>query len=102
MPIILHQTFEIVTEESAAHGDADETGFDWQDMPHGFRETVDLIESGGFSNPSCSPGVPDWLSTEGAQDFRTGNSETKSLHPGKDARSRRYWAKACRAAGVCK
>lgn len=102
MPIILHQTFEIVTPESAEAGDVAESGFDWQDCPHTFRETVDLIESGGFVNPSCSHGVPDWLSTEADQDFRTGDYETKSLHPGKDARSQRYWAKACRAAGVCK
>jgi len=102
MPILISQTFEIVTEESAEHGEPAESGFDWEDIPHGFRETVELIQSGGFNVPSCSPGVPDWLSTESEQDFRTGEYETKSIHPGRDARSQRYWAKACRAAGVVK
>lgn len=103
--IILHQTFEIVTDESAEQGEVAESGFDWQDVPHGFRETVDLIESGGFTNPSCSHGVPDWLTTETIQDrafFEDGEHRTQSLHPAKDARSQRYWAKACRAAGVTK
>lgn len=102
MPIILSQTYEIVTEESAADGEAAESGFDWQDAPHGFRETVEIIRDGGFIHPSCSPGVPGWLSTESEQDFGTGEWESKSLHPARDARSQRYWAKACRAAGVCK
>lgn len=105
MPIFLSQTFEIVTPESAEQGDVAESGFDWQDCPHTFRETVDLIESGGFINPLCSHGAPDWLTTEVIQDrafFERDESRRLSLHPGKDARSQRYWAKACRAAGLCK
>lgn len=101
MPIILSQTFEIVTEDSAAEGDAAERGFDWEDVPHTFRETVDLIES-GFNVPNCSLGVPGWLSTEPEQDIQDGSYETKSIHPGRDSRSQRYWVKACRAAGVIK
>lgn len=100
MTIILSQTFEIVTHESAENGDAAYRGFDWQDCPHTFRETVELIRDGGFIHPSCSHGVPDWLSTEPSQDYRTGEYETKSLHPANDARSQRYWAKACKAAGI--
>lgn len=103
MPIILSQTFEVVTEESAADGDVAESGFDWQDAPHTFRETVELIRDGGFIHPSCSHGTPGWLSTEVIQDrafFEDGEHRTVALHPGRDSRSQRYWAKACRAAGV--
>lgn len=102
MPIILSQAFEVVTEESAADGDAAERGFDWENVPHTFRETVELIES-GFNVSNCSAGVPDWLSTEVIQDrafFEDGEHRTQSIHPGRDSRSQRYWAKACRAAGV--
>lgn len=102
--IILSQTYEIVTQESAADGDAAERGFDWEDSPHTFRETVELIKNEGFTVPSCSHGVPRWLSTEVIQDrafFEDGEHRTLSLHPSGDARSQRYWAKACRAAGVC-
>lgn len=105
MPIILSQTYEIVTEESAEYGDAAERGFEWENVPYTFRETVELIQSEGFTVPSCSPGVPNWLSTEVIQDrafFEDGEHRTLSLHPARDARSQRYWAKACRAAGVIK
>lgn len=98
----LSQSYEIVTEESAADGDAAERGFDWEDAEHTFREAVELIKDGGFIHPSCSHGVPGWLSTEAEQDIHSGEYETKTLHPGKDARSQRYWEKACRAAGFVK
>lgn len=105
MPIILSQTYEIVTEESAANGEAADSGYDWEDAPHTFRETVELIISEGFTNQQCSHGVPRWLTTEVIQDrafFEDGEHRTLSLHPGDDARSQRYWEKACRAAGVIK
>lgn len=98
--IILSQTYEIVTQESAECGEADERGFDWENIPHGFRETVELIRDGGFLNASCSHGVPRWLSTEGEQDMITGDYEIKSLHPANDKRTLRYWAKACKVAGI--
>lgn len=100
MPIILSQTYEIITEESAANGEVAESGFDWQDAPHSLREVVDLIINEGFTVPSDSPGVPRWLSTSSQQDIHTGDYETKSLHPGKDPRSLRYWEKACRVVGI--
>lgn len=102
MPIYLSQTYQIVTEESAANGECAESGFDWEDAPHTFRETVELIQDGGFIYPSCSSGVPLWLSTESEQDCFTGEWESKSLHPANDKRSLRYWEKACRAAGIIK
>ncbi len=100
MPIILSQSFEVVTDESAENGEVAERGFDWEDCEHGFRETVELIKSEGFTNQQCSHGVPRWLTTDPSHDYVTGEYETKSLHPASDARSQRYWEKACRAAGV--
>ena len=94
--IILSQTYEIVSQESAEQGEAAERGFDWQDVPYTFKECVDLIKSSGFAHGSSS-----WLSTEPEQDYSTGDYETKSLHPGRDKQSQRYWAKACKAAGIC-
>lgn len=99
--IILSQAYTTYTPESIDAGDSADAGFDWEDAPHTFRETVDLIRDGGFAYPSDSHGVPGWLSTETyTTDYRTGESEQKSLHPGSDARSQRYWSKACKAAGV--
>lgn len=99
--IILSQTYTTYTPESIEDCDSAETGFDWEDAPHTFRETVELILDGGFIHPSDSHGAPSWLSTETeTTDYWTGESEQKSLHPGSDARSQRYWEKACKAAGV--
>lgn len=97
--IKLSQTYEVFTEESVENGEASEQGFDWEDCEHGFREAVDVIKSGGFTIPSDSHGVPRWLSTEPEQDLYSGEYETKSLHPAGDAKSQKYWEKACKAAG---
>lgn len=100
MMIKLSKTFEIVTPESAEAGDFAATGFVWEDVEHGFRETVEIIRNDGFTHGSDSHGVPRWLNTESQQDCETGDYESFGLHPGRDAQSLRYWAKACRAAGV--
>ena len=99
--LILSKTYQIVDEESAEHGEAKECGFEWQDAPHTFREVVELLTN-EFTNPSCSHGVPRWVMGEDDTDYVTGECTTYSLHPAKDARTQRYWAKACKAAGICK
>lgn len=104
--IILSQTYEIVTEESAAEGEIAESGFDWENSKFSFRELVEIIQGCGFIHPSeypCYyPNAPRWISTEPVIDYRSGEWETKSLHCANDARSKRYWAKACLAAGITK
>jgi hypothetical protein len=105
MPIIVSQTFQIVTEESAEHGEAAESGFDFENQSYGFRELVEYIKSEGFTNSSDSHGVPRWLTSEVVQDrawLERGEDKTFSLHPASDARSLRYWEKACRAADILK
>lgn len=101
-PMKFHQTFEIYTEESIEAGEAEETGFDWQDVQYTFRELVDMLEREYYcAEPSDSHGVPRWVTSYGEADFRTGNHENKSLHPAND-RARRWWPKALRAAGIVK
>jgi hypothetical protein len=105
MPIKISVTYEIVTEESAEDGEVADSGFEFENADYGFRELVDYIQSEGFTNPSSSHGVPRWITTEVIQDrafFEDGEHRTLSIHPGKDARSQKYWAKACKAAGVIK
>lgn len=101
-PMKFHQTFEVVTDESAEQGEAQETGFDWQDMPYTFRELVQTLEREYCgAEPSCSRGVPDWITSYGERDFRSGEFRTISLHPAND-RAQRWWPKALRAAGILK
>lgn len=93
--ILISQTFETYSPESAENGEPDDTGFYFKNVPHSFRELVDLIEAGGFYSASDSHGVPRWLSSyaETTDDY-TGEHEIRSIHPGNDRRSQRYWAKA--------
>lgn len=98
--IIVSKTYEIVTPESAEYGEAEERGFEWENVPYSFRELVEEMEK--YPYPSCSHGVPSWVSSYPETDYTTGAETVYSLHPARDARSLRYWEKACRAAGLIK
>jgi hypothetical protein len=70
-----------------------------------FRELVGLMCK--FQYTSCSPAIGEtyeWLSTEPACDYVTGDYITESLHYdlANEARKAKYWRKAMRVAGLCK
>ena len=66
-------TYEIVTPESAEHGEADEIGY--------LDEGLTLREAMRLASPSENCGRW-WAETgEGRQDYRTGAVETRSIHP---------------------
>lgn len=96
----LSMTYEIVTEESAEDGDAAERGFEFQDAECSARELARYIEKDGFAVPSCSRGVPRWLSQEPKRDYMTGETSTRSIHPGRDAQSQKVWARVLKICGV--
>lgn len=74
-------TYEIVTEESAEHGDCAERGFVTPGQWKGpeaeamtLREAVNLI--------GCTENSGRWFTeTDGRQDYITGACESRSLHP---------------------
>lgn len=98
----LSMTYETVTPESAEHGEADETGFKYQNEPTTAHDLARLITRDGFNVPSESRGVPRWLTSEGDACFHTGAVENRSIHPGRDAQSQRVWAQVLRICGVAK
>jgi len=81
-------TYEIVTYESAEHGDAESRGFI---EPGGWRTPVDeaiagtelfgmsLREAMRLAYPIEDSGH--WWTGEAEQDYRTGAYETRSIHP---------------------
>jgi hypothetical protein len=73
-------TFSITTEESAAHGDFDATGFEMQDVP--LRDAYNfLLWHGGYCEASCSDtSAARWLTFYGERDFRTGEMKDYGLH----------------------
>ena len=94
MPIMISETYETITPESAENGDIADSGFMYENQPYTFRELVDYILLVGFFHPSDSHGVPRWLSTEWDTDYKTGEGELRSIHPGRDRISQKYWRKA--------
>ena len=99
MGILIRTTFEIITPDSAEHGEAEERGWiDEEGTEYGFRELVALARSGEASSSAPSTGA--WLTVYGYdEDYCTGAVENRSYHP-VDARDARYFAKALQAAGL--
>lgn len=103
--ILVSQTYETVTPESAEDGEAAERGYRWENVPHTFRELVALMREHG--EPSDGRLQDDgitgtWFTTaEPAYDhayYERGEETTTSIHYSRDnlARSAKYWAKAAR------
>ena len=99
MGILIRTTFEIITPDSAEHGEAEERGWiDEEGTEYGFRELVELARSCAVSSSDPAPSV--WLTVYGYdEDYSTGAVENRSYHP-VSARDSRYFAKAMQVAGL--
>jgi len=74
-------TYEIVTEESAQHGDAAARGYLLEDCT--LREAVDTLGAGHIeadSYPVTLATAPRWFTCYHGIDYRTGNDESRALH----------------------
>jgi len=88
-------------------GEAEETGYLFEDEPFTFRELLREINCQGFRNPSCSPatGNPrEWLTTDPEPYYQTGEETIYSLHfsHNNPDRAAKYWKAAFRAANIIK
>lgn len=100
--LLLSKTFEIITEESAENGDAEERGFVFENEPHSFRETVELLRGGETSDSPCDGNARVWVTHYGEMDYRTGDTENESIHFSRlnSPHKARYWKLALKAAGL--
>ena len=98
----LSMTYETITPESAEDGDVSEWGFVFEACDCTARELAKYITREGFTEPSDSRGVPRWLTVYGDADYRTGEVENRSIHPGDDAQSQRVWARVLCIVGIVK
>ena len=96
----LSMTYEIITPVSAENGEVEETGFVFKDEEHEARELARYIKREGFTVPSDSRGVPRWLTCYGEMDYRTGEVENRSIHPGRDKQSQRVWKQVLTICGI--
>lgn len=105
--MLIDVTYEMVTPESAEHGEADESGFVMEQEPMTFREVVAMLRGG---ETSCSPangGINEWVThyewNHGSRrHIEEGANESRSVHFSRanQVRKARYWALAFRAAGL--
>tara|TARA_R110000868_G_scaffold1078_1_gene8253 strand:+ start:2140 stop:2451 length:312 start_codon:yes stop_codon:yes gene_type:complete len=75
--------------------------------PIGFRDLVWMMTNEGYVEPSCYPpsgSTYEWLSTHAETDYRTGETEYRTLHYSmkNHPRSAKYWRKAMVAANIIK
>ena len=105
--ILISKTYQTFTPDSIEAGEAEETGYLFEDEPFTFRELLREITWQGFRNPSSSPatGNPrEWLDTEPEPDYQTGEETVYSLHfsHNNPDRAAKYWKAAFRAANLIK
>ena len=114
MPILIDRYYEIVTEESAADGEAAEREILSECESVTFRELVDYLKFGElvdylkFGEPSQYP-VSDparcWVTQDQGETrawFERGEREYHSIHFAREnpARNLKYWRAALYAAGI--
>jgi hypothetical protein len=102
--IKVDKTFEIVTNESAEHGEVEDAGFSAIGEKYTFRELVSDLKD-LYIEPSEYPANRSsriWFTSEPEQDYITGEYRSESIHfsPDNPARKVKYWIKAMQLAGV--
>jgi hypothetical protein len=95
--ILINQTFQTVTPESAVNGDYADSGFVLTNEPVTFRDLVSLMSD--HPESSCCPrdgSIWEWYSTYGEINYRTGEERTTSIHYSRQnpPRNEKYWRKA--------
>ena len=102
--LLVDKTFEIVTNESAEHGDVEDAGFSAIGERVTFAELVNALKH-EFIHASQSPANRSthvWFTSESEQDYMTGEYRSESIHfsPDNPSRKAKYWIKAMQLAGV--
>ena len=91
-------TYEIITEESAQYGEAEERGFEVKEEKCDFRELVEMLET--HPHPSCSDiKQARWFTSEEEVCMWSGDTKLTSIHIGEDAVSKRAWRRALKHLG---
>lgn len=94
--IIISETYQTVTDASAAIGDYSDTGFinTWKEIS--FRDLVKKMREFPHASSSGAVNCRTWFSSHGEIDYRTGETETRSIHFHRDnsPKMEKYWRKA--------
>lgn len=80
-------TYETWDEESLEAGETDDRGFEIESEEYDFRDLIQLMRDGGYSEDSGN-----WFSTpDPERDFQTGEETFRSLHFADVPRKRKYF-----------
>lgn len=99
--ILINKTMEIITEESAEHGEAAEQWMEYANAEFTLRELIrDLRGLAASQSPITNPENV-WFTSYGDADYITGDYENYSLHYSRDNKpaSLKHWIAAIKAAG---
>lgn len=97
--ILIHRTYEIISEESAAIGEVEAAGFISENEAVTFIELIKLLKSHfECSNYPTDSDINTWFISNGDADYITGNYENTGLHYSRDnsPSNEKYWEKAVR------
>jgi hypothetical protein len=94
--LLINQTFQTVTPESAVDGDFADSGFVLINEPVTFRDLVSLMQDHPESSCGGVGSIWDWYSSYGTINYRTGEERTTSIHYSRQnpPRNEKYWRKA--------
>ena len=110
MNILISQTYAIYTPDDLTNGGTDNIGYHFYNMPHTFREIVELLKT--HNEPSHYPvdlncAADTWFTYNDAnngtiESIEQGIQENTAIHFSHDnnARALRYWRLAIRYAGI--
>jgi hypothetical protein len=105
--ILIHTIEERYRNGEEDYPEENAGGFLTENDPIGFRDLVWMMTREGYVEPSCYPPsgtIYEWLSTHPETDYRTGETEYRTLHYSTEnnPRSAKYWRKAMVAANIIK
>lgn len=99
--ILINKTMEIITEESAEHGEAAEQWVEYENSEFTIRDLVkELRHMEPSQCPITNPEIA-WFTSYGEMDCITGEYENYSLHYSRDNKpaSIKHWIAAIKVAG---
>lgn len=104
--ILISQTYEVVTPESAEDGEAADQGFEFQNQEFSFRELVELLREHPQASSSGPVSEHVWFSSypdHGSREyFEEGEERSTAVHFSREnpPRMLKYWSKAARFASA--
>lgn len=99
--LLISKTYEVITEESAENGEAEETGFEWENAECTISEMVDTLQGLEPSQWPITHPESVWFTEYGDADYETGETTNYSFHYSRKnpKKNLKHWIKVIKLAG---